>query len=78
MRSRFQIGSNNAVGEAERHDVLDRFLAEEMVDPEDLVLLQRPQDCGVQRPRRICRLWPNGFSITTRRQNRGLPFCSSS
>ena len=24
------------------------------------------------------RLWPNGFSITTRRQNRCLPFSSSS
>ena len=30
-----------AVGEAQRHDVLHRFLAEEMVDPVDLMLLQR-------------------------------------
>ena len=29
------------VGETQRHDVLDGFLAEEMVDPIDLVLLQR-------------------------------------
>ena len=27
------------VGKAQRHDVLDRFLAEEMVDPVDLMLL---------------------------------------
>ena len=38
-----------AVGEAQRHDVLDRFLAEEMVDPIDLMLLQRLQDLGIER-----------------------------
>ena len=42
-----------AVGEAERHDALDRVLAEKMVDPEDLVLVQRAQDAGVQFARRI-------------------------
>ena len=39
-----------AVGEAQRHDVLHRFLAEEMVDPIDLVLREGPQDVGVERP----------------------------
>ena len=38
-----------AVGEAQRHNVLDRFLAEEMVDPIDLMLLQRFQDLGIER-----------------------------
>ena len=32
------------VGEAERHDVLHRLLAEIVVDAEDLVLVQRAQD----------------------------------
>ncbi len=39
----------HAVGEAQRHDVLHRLLAEEMVDPVDLVLLGAAQDGGVQR-----------------------------
>ena len=34
------------VGEAERHDVLHRLLAEEMVDAENLVLVQRLQDAA--------------------------------
>ena len=38
-----------AVGEAQRHDVLHRFLAEEMVHPVDLMLLQRLQDLGIER-----------------------------
>ena len=38
-----------AVGETQRHDVLDRFLAEEMIDPVDLMLLQRFQDLGIER-----------------------------
>ena len=38
-----------AVGKAQRHDVLDRLLAEEMVHPIDLMLLQRLQDRGVER-----------------------------
>ena len=42
-----------AVGEAERHDALDRVLAEEMVDAEDLVLVQRAQDVGIELARRL-------------------------
>ena len=38
-----------SVGEAQHHDVLHRFLAEEMIDPVDLVLLQRLENLGVQR-----------------------------
>src|SRR5580704_15286350 len=37
-----------AVGKAQRHDVLHRFLAEEMVDSIDLMLLQRFQDFGIE------------------------------
>ena len=66
------------IGETERHDALDRVLSQKVVDPEDLVLVQRAQDAGVQLARAESRLWPNGFSITTRRQNRCFPFLSSS
>ena len=38
-----------AIGKAQRHDVLHRLLAEEMVDPIDLMLLQRLQDLGIER-----------------------------
>ncbi len=38
-----------AVGKAQRHDVLDRLLAEEVVHSIDLLLLQRLQDRGVER-----------------------------
>jgi hypothetical protein len=37
------------VGEAQRHDVLDRFLAEEMIDPVDLLLPQNLEDLGIER-----------------------------
>jgi hypothetical protein len=36
------------VGETQRHDALDRIFSKKMVDPEDLVLMQGPQDAGVQ------------------------------
>ena len=42
-----------AVGETERHDALDRILAQEVIDPEDLVLVQRAQDTRVQLARRL-------------------------
>ena len=37
------------IGEAKRHDVLHRLLAEKMVDAEDLILTQRAPDLGVER-----------------------------
>ena len=40
-----------AVGEAERQDVLRRFLAQEVVDPEDLLLGEEFMQPGVQRHR---------------------------
>ena len=42
-----------AIGETKSHDVLDCVLAEKVVDPENLVLVQRAQDAGIQRARRI-------------------------
>src|SRR5262245_61105404 len=42
----------DTVGKAQHQDVLDRFLAEEMVDPIDLVLAQNSQDLRVGRSRR--------------------------
>ena len=41
------------IGETERHDALDRVLSQKMIDPKDLVLVQRVQDAGVQLARRI-------------------------
>src|SRR5215831_3945954 len=42
----------DAVGEAQHQDVLDRFLAEEMVDPIDLIFGQHLEDPRVERLRR--------------------------
>ena len=42
----------DAVGEAQDQDVLHRLLAEEMIDPIDLVLAQDLPDLGIERPRR--------------------------
>src|SRR6185312_15048279 len=41
------------IGEAERHDALDRVLAEEVIDPEDLLLVQRAQDASFELARRL-------------------------
>ena len=43
----------DAIGETKSHDVLDCVLAEKVVDPENLILVQRPQDLRIQRARRI-------------------------
>ena len=43
----------DAIGETKSHDVLDCVLAEKVVDPEHLILVQRPQDLRIQRARRI-------------------------
>ncbi len=43
----------HSIGEAQRHDVLHRLLAEEVVDPEDLIFAECPQNTGVQRARRL-------------------------
>src|SRR5262249_60358676 len=42
----------NPVSEAERHDVLHGVLADEMVDPENLLLVQRAQDASIEFARR--------------------------
>ena len=54
-----------AVGEAEREDVLRRLLAEEMVDAENLVLgehLMQPALSAIALSRSV----PNGFSMMMR------------
>ena len=62
--ARFQIGSKIVVGEPQREQVLDRFLAEGVVDARDLRSSKSP------RTRRFARasvsVVPNGFSITIR------------
>ena len=55
------------VGEAQRHDVLDRLLAQVVVDAEDVLggedLVDEPLSSSA-----LARSCPNGFSTTTRRQ----------
>ena len=50
------------VGETEGKDVLRRFLAEEVVDPEDLVFGEDLMQFGIQRTA-LARSVPNGFSM---------------
>src|SRR5215471_13577819 len=42
----------DTVGKPQHQDVLDAFLAEEMIDPIDLVFAQNSQDLRVERARR--------------------------
>ena len=55
------------VAEPQGQDVLDRLLAQVVVDPVHLALIEDVRDLEVQR-RALSRSWPNGFSITTRLQ----------
>ena len=57
-----------AVGEAEREDVLRRLLAEEVIDAEDLVLVEDLVQLGVERDA-LSRSVPNGFSMITRERS---------
>ncbi len=41
------------IGEAQRHDALDRVFSQKMIDAENLVLAQCAQDVSVERTRRI-------------------------
>src|SRR5262249_13935690 len=50
----------DAVGEAQHQDVLDRFLAEEMIDPIDLVFGQHLEDLRVEGLGR-CKVMPEGL-----------------
>ena len=52
-------GLEQAVGESKRQDVLGRFLAEEVVDPEDLALGEGRVH-GLVELLRVCRSVPNG------------------
>ena len=55
------------VGEPQDHDVLHRLLAEEVVDAEDLVLVDDPEDLLVELACAEFRSVPNGFSMMMRR-----------
>ena len=59
------------VGEPHRQDVLDRLLAEVVVDPEDRLRRETDVDRASVELARDSRSWPNGFSITTRRHEPG-------
>ena len=56
------------VGEAQRQDVLDRLLAQVVVDPEHRVGREDRRRRWSLSSRALARSWPNGFSMTTRRQ----------
>ena len=56
------------VGEAEREDVLHRLLAEEVVDPEDLRLIEGVVSTTSSCPA-VARSVPNGFSATSRERS---------
>ena len=57
-----------AVREAEDEEVLDRLLAEVVIDAEDLRLGERAARCESFSSRALARSWPNGFSMMTRVQ----------
>ena len=63
----------HAVGKTQHQDVLHRLLAEVVIDPVDLVLVDELQQFGIQR-RADARSVPNGFSTTSRRH---MPFSFS-
>ena len=55
------------VAEAKGQEVLHGLFAQIVVDAIDLVLAEPLEDIGIQGLGRV-RSWPNGFSMTTRRQ----------
>ena len=55
-----------AVGEAEDEEVLDRLLAEVVIDAEDLRLVERLRRRCRSARCALARSWPNGFSMMTR------------
>ena len=69
MKLRFQMGSNKAVGETERQDVLGGLLAQEVIDAEDLPLPKGFVHEVVELRSALARSVPNGFSITTRERS---------
>ena len=58
----------DAVREPQRQHVLDRLLAEVVVDPEDLVLGEVLAGASAFSSRAEARSWPNGFSMISRVQ----------
>ena len=64
------------VGEPEIEQVLDALLAEEVVDPEDRLVSERPRRTAALRVRALARSRPKGFSRMTRAPS-AEPDCSS-
>ena len=62
----------DAVGEAEDQDVLDRLLAQVVVDAVDLALAEDLRAAGGSARGPLRRSWPNGFSTTMRFQPAAL------
>ena len=65
----------NAVGKAEDQQVLHRFLAEVMVDAEDLALVKHRVHLVIQFARRI-QVMPEGLFDDTTRPAAVLPVCA--
>ena len=68
----------DAVREAEDEEVLDRLLAEVVIDPEDLRSSKCSRDERRSAACALARSWPNGFSMITRVQPsvlRRFPSC---
>ena len=59
-------GLEQSVGEAEGQDVLGRLLAQEVVDPEDLVVVEDLVDHARSAAGPLGRSVPNGFSMMIR------------
>jgi hypothetical protein len=67
-----------AVGEAESQDVLRGFLAQEVVDPEDLFFVESLVYRPVELSRALAKSTPNGFSMMTREFSAKSALCSVS
>ena len=59
-------GLEHRVREAQVEDLLEAHLAEVVVDPEDLRLVDVLRAARRRGPAPTARSWPNGFSMTTR------------
>ena len=60
-------GLEERVGEAEDQDVLDRVLAEVVIDAVELVFVEDGMEVAVETPGALRDRWPKGFSTMTLR-----------
>ena len=66
------------VREAEGQDVLGRLLAQEVVDPKNLLLVEDGMQVAVERRPQLSRSVPKGFSITIRERSTRSGFADQS